>query len=67
MPIRYLNINSPIMPKPGIILVIIHNNKNPLIIMKPNMVDPLFNSILTIYMFYIFLFGMDSVGMGDVI
>ena len=55
------------MPKPGIILVIIHNNKNPLIIMKPNMVDPLFNSILTIYMFYIFLFGMDSVGMGDVI
>ena len=47
------------MPTPGIILVIIHINKNPLIIKKPNGVED-----WTIYMFYIFYSGWILAGDG---
>lgn len=56
-----LNIKSPIMPTPGIILIIIHNNTKPLIIKKPNAVDPLhLLQSSGIYILYIFIRGKQS-------
>ena len=53
------------MPTPGIRLVIIHINKNPLTIKKPNGVDPLhLLQSSTIYMFYIFYSGWILAGDG---
>ena len=55
-----LNIKSPIMPTPGIILIIIHNKTKPLIIKNPNAVDPNFAGIYILYILYIFIRGKQS-------
>jgi hypothetical protein len=59
-----LNINPPIKPIGGIRLVIIHNKRKPLIIKKPNGVDPLHllqsSGIYILYILYIFIRGKQS-------